>query len=141
MFGDPRHNIRVRSGDHLYVPAARGRTITVLGEVRSPRIVPYGYGMRLTQAIALAGGLGPDAHRKDIRVVRGDLAAPRVYQTDIRALVDGEGPDVELAPGDIVYVTRTGVANVRDALASIAPILSMAQALGITFGFYYATRP
>ncbi|MFO0697012.1 MAG: SLBB domain-containing protein [Polyangiales bacterium] len=141
MFGDPRHNIRVRSGDHLYVPAARGRTITVIGEVRAPRIVPYGYGIRLTQAIALAGGLGPDAHRKDIRVVRGDLAAPRVYQTSIRALVDGEGPDVELAPGDIVYVTRTGVANVRDALASIAPILSAAQAVGITFGFYYATRP
>ncbi len=134
MQGDPRHNVYARAGDHLYVPAQRGQAITVLGEVREPAMVVYQQGMRLTHALALAGGLGPDAHRRDIRVVRGPLREPRVYHVSFKALVNGRGTDVELAAGDIVYVTRTGVANIRDVLAAISPLLATGQSIAISFG-------
>lgn len=134
MRGDPRHNVRVRPGDHLFVPSARGNTITVIGEVRTSAILSYRHGMRLTAAIALAGGLGPDAHRRDIRVIRGSLTAPRVFRTSLRALVDGDGRDVELAPGDIVFVTRTGLASFRDVMTAMNPLLYSAQNVGLGIG-------
>jgi polysaccharide export outer membrane protein len=141
MQGEPRHNVRIRSGDHLFVPSSRGETITILGEVRSPLIVGFRDGVRLTQALAMAGGLAPDAHRSDIRVVRGQLEAPRVYKTSLRALVDGEGTDVELAPGDIVFVTRTRLASIRDVLNAINPLLGAAQNIGLGVGLSRANRP
>jgi polysaccharide biosynthesis/export protein len=130
LYGDQRHNVYVEPGDHLYVPGSRGRAITVIGEVRTAGLVPYVRGIRLTQALALAGGLSGDAHRRDIRVVRGPLGNPRVYQVSLKALVNGKGHDVELAPGDVVFVTRTGVANVRDAIGSIGPIMVLSGIFG-----------
>lgn len=138
--GDPRHNVRVRAGDHLYVPAARGATITILGEVAAPAIVGHRAGLRLTSALALAGGLAPDAHRSDIRVIRGSLEAPRVYRTNLRALVDGEGTDVELAPGDIVFVTRTRLAAIRDVMNLLQPLLFTAQNVGLAVGLSRSAR-
>jgi polysaccharide export outer membrane protein len=129
--GDPRHNVYARAGDHLYIPGSRGRTITILGEVRSPRMLIYYEGIRLTQAIALSGGLDRDAHRRDVRVVRGPLREPRVYHVSLRALVEGDATDVVLAPGDIVWVTRTGVANIRDVLGAISPLISAGQYLSV----------
>lgn len=134
MRGDPRHNVRIRAGDHLYVPWARGATVTILGEVQAPAVLGYRDGMRLTAALALAGGLATDAHRRDIRVIRGSLEAPRVYRTSLRALVDGDGRDVELAPGDIVFVTRTRLASIRDVLVALGPLLFSAQNVGLAVG-------
>jgi polysaccharide biosynthesis/export protein len=130
LMGDQRHNVYVEPGDHLYVPGSRGRAITMIGEVRNAGLIPYRRGIRLTQALAMAGGLTGDAHRRDIRVIRGPLGNPRVYGVNLKALVEGRGPDVELAPGDIVFVTRTGVANVRDAVGSIGPILATTGMFG-----------
>lgn len=134
MQGDPRHNVHARAGDHLYVPPTRGTAIIVLGEVAEPRMLAYYDGIRLTQALALTGGLAPDGHRKDIRVVRGPLREPAVYHVSLKALVEGDGTDVELAAGDIVYVTRTGVANIRDALNAISPLLSIGQTAILSVG-------
>lgn len=138
--GDRLHNVRVRAGDHLFVPSARGATVTVLGEVESSTVLGYRRGMRLTTALALAGGLSADAHRRDIRVVRGSLAAPRVYRTSLHALVDGNGTDVELAPGDIVFVTRTGLAGVRDVMTAMSPLLFAAQNVGLGVGLARSAR-
>ena len=67
-------------------------------------------------------------------LVRGSLEAPRVYRTSLRALVDGDGRDVELAPGDIVFVTRTRLANIRDVLTALGPLLFGAQNVGLAVG-------
>jgi polysaccharide export outer membrane protein len=131
MRGDPRHNVYAHAGDHLYVPGSRGRSITILGEVRSPRVLSFYSGVRLTEALALAGGLDRDAHRRDVRVVRGPLREPRVYHVSLRALVEGDATDVVLAPGDIVWVTRTGVANIRDVLGALSPLISAGQYLSV----------
>jgi len=90
--------------------------------------------------LALAGGLSGDAHRRDIRVVRGPLAKPRVYGVNLKKLVEGSGPDIVLAPGDIIFVTRTGVANVRDALGAIGPILVAGGMFGSNVGAIMVTQ-
>lgn len=140
LVGDTRHNILVQPGDHLYVPGSRGRAITVLGEVDAPNLIPYQNGIRLTQALALTGGLSADGHRRDIRVIRGSLGKPRVYGVNLKKLVEGNGPDIVLAPGDIIFVTRTGVANIRDALGAIGPILVAGGMFGSNVGAIMVTQ-
>jgi polysaccharide export outer membrane protein len=124
LTGDPLHNIRVRTGDILYVPPAQGRRVTILGEVHAPKVVLFRRGLRLSEAIALAGGATKDADSADVRVVRGPLSRPKVYRADLKALFAGDAGDVELAPGDIVFVTEHWFATATDVINRLTPALS-----------------
>lgn len=125
LTGDLRHNVHVRPGDTLYVPADVQRLITVLGQVGSPRVMAHRNGMRLTHALALAGGVQRTGNWGDVRVIRGEAEHPRVYTTSVADIVDGRTHDVVLAPGDIVYVASAGHADFADVFGSIASALSL----------------
>lgn len=130
--GDPKHNIRIRSGDQLYVPPITGRLIIVLGEVNQQQPIAYRKGIRLSEALAHAGGLTmPRADRHDIRIIRGPLTEPRVYTTNLKSLTSGKATDVELAPGDIIFVTKAWYASTADVLNALAPVLSLANSFAI----------
>lgn len=130
--GDPKHNIRIRAGDHLYVPPVTDRMIMVLGEVAQAQPMAYRTGIRLTEVLARAGGVdSARGDRKDIRIVRGSLREPQIYTTNLKALMSGKATDVELAPGDIVYVTKAWYASAADVLNALAPILSLANSVAI----------
>lgn len=126
LSGDPRHNVRIRPGDVLYVPADLQRLVSVIGQVRESQVMQHRPGMRITQALALAGGVTRDGNWGDIRVLRGDSERPRVYQASVADIVDGRAPDVVLAPGDIVYVASAGHADLRDVMNSVSAFLSLA---------------
>lgn len=124
--GDPLHNVRVRPGDLIFLPPRRGQRISVLGEVRNPLSLAYYRGLRLTEAVARAGGATKDADNGDIRVIRGPLSRPKVYTASLRALVSGEGRDVLLEPGDIVYVTEHWYATATGVVQRLMPVLATA---------------
>lgn len=124
--GDPRHNVRVRPGDHLYVPPQLGSLVSVLGQVGNARVIPHRPGMRLSQALAMAGGITRDANGGDLRIVRGLSGNARVYHASVAHVVEGEAPDPVLAPGDIVYVGSSALADFRDGMTAVAPFLGLA---------------
>jgi polysaccharide export outer membrane protein len=104
----------------------------VLGEVLRQTPIAYRQGIRLTEALAHAGGLAmARADRHDIRIIRGPLREPLVYTTNLKALTSGEATDVELAPGDIIYVTKSWYASTADVLNSLAQVLSLANSFAI----------
>ena len=139
MEGDPKHNVRVRPGDQLFVPGVAEQLIMVLGDINRPQPVVYRKGIRLTEALALAGGLNTArGDVKDVRIVRGPLREPRVYTANIKALYSGKATDVELAPGDIIYVTKSWYASTSDVLNAIAPVISLA-ATAATFATFVQT--
>ena len=125
--GDPLHNVLLHAGDHVYIPPARGKMITVLGNVKTARMVAAPPGSRLTTILALAGGTTREADEGDIRIVRGPLSKPRVYRASVRDLIAGRAPDVELAPGDIVYVTEHWIATLGDVVQRLTAVLSTAS--------------
>jgi polysaccharide export outer membrane protein len=133
MQGHPRHNVRIRAGDHLYIPPARGQRLSILGEVNSPSVIPHRSGIRLLEALAMAGGITFDGDRADVRVIRGPLREPQVYTTDTVDIVNGRAPNIELAPGDIVFVTEHWIASVGEVLNRLSPLLSTATAFGLTY--------
>ena len=130
--GDPKHNIRVHPGDQLFVPPITDQLIMVLGEVVIAQPMAYRPGIRLTEVLARAGGVVSErGDRKDIRIVRGPLREPRIYTTNLKALMSGKATDIELAPGDIVYVTKAWYASASDVLSALSPILSLANSVAI----------
>jgi polysaccharide export outer membrane protein len=130
--GDPKHNVRIHPGDQLYIPPVTDRMIMVLGEVGIPQPMAYRTGIRLSEVLARAGGIVSErGDRKDIRIIRGSLREPQVYTTNLKALMGGKATDVELAPGDIVYVTKAWYASTSDVLNALSPILSLANSVAI----------
>jgi len=129
--GDPKHNVRIRSGDQLYIPPGTEMLIMVIGEVDAPQPVAYRQGIRLTEVLARTGGISDRGDRNDVRIVRGPLREPRMYTASIKDLVNGEATDVVLAPGDIVYVTKAWYASAADVLNALSPLISLANSAAI----------
>jgi polysaccharide biosynthesis/export protein len=123
--GDPLHNVFVHAGDHIYVPPSLGTNVTVLGQVGTPQLFPFRAGLRLTQTLALAGGVNVGGDKGDIRVIRGPLDKPHVYQASLRDIVDGESHDVLMQQGDIVFVTDDPIEDIGEVMALISPVLSL----------------
>jgi len=132
MKGELKHNVRIHPGDQLYIPPVTSEIVMVLGDVGSPQPMAYRQGLRLTEALAVAGGLVTSrGDRKDIRIVRGSLREPRVYTANLKDLTSGTATDVELVPGDIIYVTKSWYASTADVLDALSPILSLANSFAI----------
>ncbi len=132
--GDRRHNVRVRAGDQLYVPPSTAGRIAVVGELRNGRLLPYRPGIRLTEVLSASGGTTLDGDRGDIRIIRGPSEKPTVYVADLKDIIDGDAPDVQLAPGDVVYVTDHWIADVGEVLNRLSPILTTGLSVGLAIG-------
>ena len=134
--GAANHNVRVRPGDYLYVPPQLAGLVSVLGEVRAARVIPHRDGIRLSQVLAMAGGITRDANGGDIHIVRGPTNNPSIFRAAIDHVVAGHHPDPVLAPGDIVYVGSSALADFRDVMTAIAPLISIAgtTAIGLAAG-------
>lgn len=88
--------------------------VYVMGEVRVPGIVPYREGMTPLQAIADRGGF-LDTARVDsvLRLSPGDEEYQGTRLDLAQALRSGSPEDVQLRPGDVLYVPRTFIGDVN----------------------------
>jgi len=104
---DPKVAVIVRS----FAPSR----IYVLGEVNEPgEYITSGPNFTLLQAIAMAGNIKNSADPDEILVFRrGTGDKPEAYRADYDEATSGLAPnaDVRLAPYDVVYVPRTGIAD------------------------------
>ncbi len=140
MRGDPRHNVRVRPGDQIHVPSRLRDHLAVLGEVTTSQRVEYHTGIRLTEALARAGGPTIRSDEADVRILRGPSDRVTVYVASLEDIADGEAHDPVLAPGDVIYVRRSGGANLGEALSRIGPILGAAVTIGLTVAVIMTSR-
>lgn len=96
--------------------------------------------LRLSQAIARAGGLKPsgDAHRVFIIRAPSQGSTPTIFSTDYDKVTDADDPsaDVTLAPFDMVYVPKTGVAVAYSFWNQYVQ-----QWINPSFGFSYLINP
>lgn len=124
--GDPQQNVWIRPGDLVFVPPFTAGEVFVLGEVGSPAVVEHRGTLTLMQALAQAGWVTPEGKESAVRVIRGSLVDPKVYVVDAEDIGAGKRRDVLLAPGDIVFVTTTEVADWNAIMDAIGPTLQAA---------------
>ena len=96
-------------------------------------MLTYRPGIRLTEALASAGGITLDADDNDVRVIRGPLADPLVYKWSLEKLTKDRSGDVELAPGDVVFVSEHWVASMGEVINRVAPLLTVLTSVVNTY--------
>lgn len=105
--GDLSQNIYLQPDDFIYLPGGTSGTVHVLGAVTQPRAVETTTQTTLVRAVADAGGTIKDAYLSHVAIVRGSLSQPKVAIVDLRAIENGQQPDIQLQSDDIVYVPYT----------------------------------
>jgi polysaccharide export outer membrane protein len=88
---------------------ANSKKIFVLGEVKTPGSFRYEKDMRVVQAVTAAGGFSPLADPSATtltRLVGGEQVKATV---PMEAIVAGEIENLELQPGDIIFVPKSPI--------------------------------
>lgn len=94
----------VQSGDTIFV--ARSGVMYVVGDLKSPGGFQVEHNDRLTllDAVALAGGPSPTSKLWDARLIRKGAHGREEIQVDLKKILYGQGPDILLQDGDILFV-------------------------------------
>jgi len=112
----------VSGGDTLYVPPLELKKVCVLGEVNDPKLLEIKGKLTVTEAIAEAGGYNRDAVTKSVMVIRGEIGSQKAIRVDLSRILKKAdiGQNIELKPGDIVYVPKSFITNVERFLRAVA---------------------
>ena len=100
------------------------KRVTVLGALGGKVIPLANENIRLTEVLALAGGINTDAKARNIRILRGDEVVVADFSTVEGYLRD----NILIQSGDIVYVEPVRRPFV-EALQSYLPIASLAVSI------------
>jgi polysaccharide export outer membrane protein len=113
--GDITQNIYMRANSSVFIASTKFNSAYVIGEVKSPGKVNWDGDLSLTQAIALAGGLGADAKISHVLVISGCICNPSLRLVDVAGILyRGElKRNITLKRGDVVYVPKTELATVE----------------------------
>jgi polysaccharide export outer membrane protein len=132
------------AGDVVFVPGKRTEEhkVFLLGEVNAPGAYPIVPNMRLSQALALAGGPKDTALLDSARVIRGDLRNPQVVQVDFERALTGEdrAQDLVLERNDLIVIPRSAIANWNAFLAKLKPTLEFLSLPLAPFSQYLLIR-
>ncbi len=117
--------VKTPSSCRIYVAGEVSAPGEYLGDCPSPT---------LSQAIARAGGVRPSGDAGRVVILRRDGEGAKFYATRFGSLLNARDPeaDVKLDRYDVVYVPRTGIANVYVAFNQYVQ-----QFLPISWGFSY----
>jgi len=90
------------------------KSVYIGGEVGKPGMVAYRKNLTIVQAIANVGGLLPTARLDSVILIRPDTVPNRYVsrRIDVAATLErGDAEQVALAPHDVLYVPRSGIAE------------------------------
>lgn len=123
--GNLRYNVVLKRRDIAYIPNIQEQKVYVIGEVGSPRIVPFTEKpLTVAGAIADAGGFKISARRSNIKVIRGGTESPTLITIDFNRITRGDVVEnIALHSGDIVFVPASLVGEWNKILRQITPSL------------------
>lgn len=105
----PADNITLLPGDVVTVP--RADLVYVVGQVNRAGgfVLNERKSMTVLQALSLAGGLDRGASPKNARILRSapGSADRKEIAVDLKRILDGSGPDVQLEREDILFVPES----------------------------------
>ena len=125
--GDMRFDIALQAGDYISIPSGLSKEVYIIGEVSKPALFAFREEMPMSRTVALAEGFTRDADLSRIHVIRGSLSNPRVIVTDFNKVIAGQQQDVQLEPGDVVFVPPTGLSSWARMLDKIVPTITAIQ--------------
>jgi polysaccharide biosynthesis/export protein len=110
--GDMTENIRLASGDTIYIPSGTKldqatTKIYVQGKVKKPGVFDFQPGMTALAACIMAGGFDQFAAPNRARVIRHTDKERNVITIDLKKVQTGDAPDLPLQPGDRIHIPES----------------------------------
>lgn len=93
----------------VFVKEVNSRRIFVLGKVEKPGAFPFSDGMTIVEAIAMAGGEDDGGALKRTKLARRVNGQEVKFTVDVNRITNGDAPDVELMPSDIIFVPSSAL--------------------------------
>jgi len=111
-----------------------GKRVMVLGAVRSQGIFGFSVGLRISEALAIAGGATDDANLSQVRIIRATKEGRDVRRVRVdRLLAKGDlSQDVLIHDGDVVFVPNKFIADVNYYVLRILPMVDLVYTMGLT---------
>ena len=110
--GDMTENIRLQSGDTVYIPLGTSLNqaatkVYVQGEVKKPGIIDYQPGLTALAACIMAGGFDKFAAPNRAKIVRQLQDGQETIKIDLNKVIAGDIPDLPLKPGDRIHIPES----------------------------------
>jgi polysaccharide export outer membrane protein len=130
MAGDIEANVALRPGDMMVVPESQNR-IAVLGSVRTPGTFALTEGMKLIEAVALAGGPTDRGTLSQVIIVRVEGKETKRIVANLDQAVSGQDASQNqvLQSGDVVFVPERGF-----SIGQIFQYLNLFNLVRVIFG-------
>lgn len=110
--GDMSENIKLKSGDTIYLPLGTRLNQTqtmvyVQGKVKEPGVFDYQPGMTALAACIMAGGFDKFAAPNRTKVVRKTQNGRETIKLNLEKVISGESSDLPLRPGDRIHIPES----------------------------------
>ncbi|MDI6757077.1 MAG: SLBB domain-containing protein [Endomicrobiia bacterium] len=122
--GDFSKDFELEPGDIVEV-AVGFKKISVLGDVRNPGNYDYREGLKVVEAVSIAGGFLDTARIKEVSVLRKQGADTKSFTVDLEAILKGGKSDFVLSPEDTIYIPRKTISSAVWWVTNIMPWLSL----------------
>lgn len=118
------------------------QNVTLLGEFKQPGNFPLLKDQtHLIEMVGIAGGLLPEANKKRIKVIRGDLENPQILIVNLANVSSLSDKRLYLQNNDIIYAEPSVQAQKAEANGKSQSIISLAlAAVNILLVIYNITR-
>jgi polysaccharide export outer membrane protein len=116
-------NIPLQRNDLIFVPDPDDALVYVMGQVKNPGPYPLTANMSFLEALARAGGPNDNAQQGKIVLARPSKNTEQIV--DLENNIQKGGTNYQLEPGDIVYVPKSGLAQLGYFFQQINPLTSM----------------
>ena len=124
--GDTKNDVPLKSGDIVMVPIGQ-KSVIVVGEVEKPGIFPIlKQPVTVLEMVTQAGYLSEKGKLSGIHVIRtGENGKPEVKSINLNAVVKSGklAKDIEVLPGDIIYVPKRFLVSSAQVLSDILPYM------------------
>lgn len=118
--GDRLHNIRIKTGDYVFIAQRMESSVTICGDVKHPHKRLFENGMGLIETLTSAGWMA-ETHWSHVIIIRDGLVNPRLYKVDVDGILAGRCRNVVLKANDIIYVPKDSMAEYNVFVKKLMP--------------------
>jgi len=126
--GNKLHNVQVRRGDYIFVAARESSLVYLLGEVKKPGWHVWSKQTGLLELLAYGGWVN-DGRWSHAIIIRGGLNNPVMYKIDLDRIINGNGRNVALKAGDIVYIPKDNISEYNVFIRKLMPTAQLVNML------------
>ncbi len=137
---DPLHNVKLRSGDYIYVASRDDSMVYLTGEVKKTVSRFWNSELGLLELLAAGEGLAEN-HWSHAIIIRNGGGKGNVFKVDLDGIFRGRVPDVRLRPGDIVYIPHDNISEYNVAVRKLFPTAQLINMLLSPFTWLYSQFP